>query len=122
MTSLKLKLLAPRGRGTEQAGNCGYFAASKERQKSSISQKIVTISMQNSDRDGFGDQTVDPIYHIPQEFCFLFRRTHVNIFQNFARWSTRALRELAASNLSVRKTFLQTGLQSASNSDRITSH
>src|SRR3954452_6746480 len=77
MISLKLKLLAPRGRGTEQAGNCGYFAASKERQKSSISQKIVTISMQNSDRDGFGDQTVDPIYHIPQEFCFLFRRTHV---------------------------------------------
>src|SRR4051812_42832833 len=28
-------------------------------------------------RDGFGDQTVDLIYHIPHEFCFLFRRTHV---------------------------------------------
>jgi hypothetical protein len=42
-----------------------------------MSQKTVTISRQNSDRDGFGDQTVDLIYHIPQEFCFLLRRTHV---------------------------------------------
>src|SRR3954451_11141072 len=77
MTSLKLKLFVRLRRGAEPDGSAGNFAVSKERQKSSMSQKTVTISRQNSDRDGFGDQTVDLIYHIPQEFCFLLRRTHV---------------------------------------------
>jgi hypothetical protein len=78
MTSLKLKLFARARRGAESDGSAGNFAVSKERQKSSMSQKTVTISRQNSKRNAFGDQTVDPIYHIPQEFCFLSRRAHVS--------------------------------------------
>jgi hypothetical protein len=44
-----------------------------------MSQKMVTMSRQNSEGNGFGDQMVDLIYHIPKEFCFLLRRTHVNL-------------------------------------------
>src|SRR3954453_17514414 len=77
ITSLKLRLFARAELEVERPGSCGYLAKSSERQKSSISQKIVTISMQNSKGEGFGNQTVDLIYHIPNEFCFLFRRTHV---------------------------------------------
>src|SRR3954447_25103593 len=79
ITSLKLRLFARAELEVERPGSCGYLAKSSERQKSSISQKIVTISMQNSKGEGFGNQTVDLIYHIPNEFCFLFRRTHVKL-------------------------------------------
>jgi hypothetical protein len=71
ITSLKLKLLLRRFFGPTGAESWGCLRANKEWQKSSMSQKIATMSRQNSEGNGFGDQTVDHIYHIPKEFCLL---------------------------------------------------
>src|SRR3954454_23655504 len=100
ITSLKLRLFARAELEVERPGSCGYLAKSSERQKSSISQKIVTISMQNSKGEGFGNQTVDLIYHIPNEFCFLFRRTHVRY---------KHAPDKVAEHLAIRGSFHQQG-------------
>src|SRR3954471_1507168 len=72
MISLNAKRLSRDFFGPEGSGRGACPAASKERQKSSISQKMVTISMQNSSGMGLAAQGRFYLSHSARVLLFYF--------------------------------------------------